>query len=250
MSGKGLTPTEIREGMATCLRELQERIAADLSPGADERLANLITTYIDEEFNSHAKRVADNIGEAVDNCVTMKMSAAALDKQFVAAMASAAPTIAKAAARMAVQTIPLSVVMGGTGDFCYPEVGEQSIGQTMVLMSWEYVKMKEEMHKMREYVLATRNLLDEVLTVVTNDGGEVKVFTAGDPPAAFFSRRTDLEEAATVPADEDKKPSPRSTKKAAKKAAKAAKKVAEKVVQEAINTAIKNVKSDTQSERE
>ena len=146
-----LTPNQIREGMAECLRELQTRLANELKPGADERLAKLITTYVDGEVNSSVKKVADIIDEAVVDCVTKKLKE--LQYAFKSELLSdCAPTIAHSAAVVAVKSVPLTVVMDDSAAFHFPEVSEQTLGQTVVLLWHENKALKEEMCIFREFM--------------------------------------------------------------------------------------------------
>lgn len=194
-----LTATEIRKGMTECIRELQERMAACKGEVAsDERLANLISSYIDEEVSNHVKKIADTIEDTVMDCVEEKLAKGGFQEVFISAMADVAPTVAKHAAVAAVKSVPLSMVMRDSD--AEHSIAKMTIGQALVGMCKEHLELQSQMSKVHEYVHATRMLLGELLHVVSNDGGEVKVFTAGEAPGAFFQRRPDIE-AASMMAD-------------------------------------------------
>jgi hypothetical protein len=183
-----LSADQIRAGMAECLRALQERLSE--GEASDEQLANLITTYIDDQFKDHANKIANNVEQVVRDCLGESLKKASITSMVISQNAE---FVANAAAVAAVKSVPLSVVMGDNADFCFPEVANQSIGQTIVLMCKEHVKLKAELVKMSAYVKKVRELLNDLVHVVSNDGGEVKVFTAAEAPNAFFTRRKDIE---------------------------------------------------------
>jgi len=184
-----LSADQIRAGMAECLRALKERLSE--GEAADEQLANLITTYIDDQFKNHASKIADNVDQAVRDCLEESLKKAQVDSLLqVTGVAQTAEFVTNAAAVAAVKSVPLKVVMGDNADFCFPDVANQSVGETLVLVCKEHLKLKAELAKMGEYCKNLRGFLDELVQVVSNDGGEVKVFTASEA----FSRRKDIEQ--------------------------------------------------------
>ena len=204
-----LTPNEIRAGMAACLNEMRSRLASGPGIASDERLAALLVKYIDNEMKNVANNIADKIDDAVLACFQEYVQQMKIKEIFQASMAEAAPQIVKSAAEAAIKSIPISVAIGDNNEHvweAFPDVGKQSIGELVVTLSKEMKQIKAEMKQTQKYVSATRDLLNELVTIVVRDGGETKVFTASDPPADFFVRRTDLEEA-----DKKEAPTPAGT---------------------------------------
>lgn len=213
-----LTADEMRGAMAVCLRELQDRLTNEKGPDADERLAGLITTYIGDEFKEKMHKFSDVIEETVVDCVTEKLKSELFLGLFAATMGKAAPKVAQAAAVTAVKDVPLKVAMAakdGNAEFLFPEIGEQSIAQTIILICQEHVKLKDQMS-------ATHTMLGELVTLVSNDGGKVKVFTAEQPTDPTFTRRTDVEEATAPPLSKAERVAAKKERKYAKRAAKQA----------------------------
>jgi hypothetical protein len=190
-----LSADQIRTGMAECLRALRERLSE--GEAADEQLANLITTYIDEQFKDHVNKVADHVDQAVRDCVDDALKKSLLQ---ITGVSQTAEFVTNAAAVAAVKSVPLKVVMGDNADFCFPEIANQSIGETVVLVCKEHLKLKAELAKANAYCQSLRALLNELVQVVSNDGGEVKVFTASEAmdPNAIFARRKDIEKSVTI----------------------------------------------------
>ena len=144
-----LSANELREAMATCLRELQERIVNDAEPGADERLAKMITTYIDDEFKQHIAKMNGIIDVKVKELFKTNVPILLVETihdAITETVTELAPTIAKAASVAAVTKVPLKIVMGM--DFCFPEVGNQSLGETLVLVAHEHLKLKADVARL------------------------------------------------------------------------------------------------------
>jgi len=153
-----LTADQMRTGMAECLLELQGRLQANSTPGADERLANLITSYIEEEFATHSKKIEDKIQEAVNTCVAEKLGGTVFSDCVKAGLAEAAPYITKSAAEAAVKSVPLSLVI----DNCdAADVSHLSLGQAIVSLAKENRQLKKNMLEVRALVIGVERILKD-----------------------------------------------------------------------------------------
>ena len=177
------TPDELRESMASCFRDLQERIAAESEPGADERLANLLTEYVDSCFDKHSKKIATAVDEVVKKTLIEQMEPN-IGAAFQAMIAESAPYVAKMAAITAVKAVPMKVVNADLP----PQIRDYSVGTIMIALCREHMairdemkleqqKLKDDLLSMYEYVKSTRALMNEMVAMIGKGGEKVKIFT-------------------------------------------------------------------------
>jgi hypothetical protein len=99
-----------RNEMISAIAELRKELQPNARMSANERLANEITSYCDEQLEQHTAKVCAHVDNAVMDCLSDGLTAGALKPQLAAAVGDALPNLVDLAAVAAITKVPLSRV--------------------------------------------------------------------------------------------------------------------------------------------
>lgn len=99
-----------RNEMIRAIAELRKELQPNARMSANERLANEITSYCDEQLEQHTEKVCAHVDNAVMDCLSDGLTAGALKPQLAAAVGDALPNLVDLAAVAAITKVPLSRV--------------------------------------------------------------------------------------------------------------------------------------------